>query len=95
MNSRLGFSIALQTDPEVFLIDEVLGVGDHSFLKKSQAAIRDKFKADTTVILISHDASVIGQVCSRAVWMNRGSILAEGLPADVSKIYEEATRAGS
>jgi lipopolysaccharide transport system ATP-binding protein len=92
MNSRLGFSIALQTDPDVFLIDEVLGVGDHAFLKKSQAAIRDKFKADTTVVLISHDAKTIADVCSRAVWMHRGEILAEGSPETVCKLYEERTR---
>ncbi len=88
MNARLGFSIALQTDPEVFLIDEILGVGDHAFLIKSQAAIREKFKSDTTVVLISHDARVIGDICSRAVWMNRGTILAEGDPADVCRSYE-------
>jgi lipopolysaccharide transport system ATP-binding protein len=93
MNSRLGFSIALQTDPEVFLIDEVLGVGDHAFLKKSQTAIRDKFKAGTTVVLISHDATVINDVCGRAVWMSQGSILAEGKPADVCQTYEDATKA--
>lgn len=92
MNSRLGFSIALQTDPDVFLIDEVLGVGDHAFRKKSQLAIRDKLKTDTTVVLISHDANTIAEVCSRAVWMHKGEILAEGAPVDVSKIYEEQTR---
>lgn len=88
MNARLGFSIALQTDPDVFLIDEVLGVGDHGFLLKSQAAIRDKFKSDTTVVLISHDARVIADICGRAVWMNRGEILASGDPAEVCKKYE-------
>jgi lipopolysaccharide transport system ATP-binding protein len=92
MNSRLGFSIALQTDPDVFLIDEVLGVGDHAFLLKSQAAIRDKFKADTTVILISHESKTISDVCSRAVWMHRGDILAEGAPETVCKLYEDRTR---
>jgi len=88
MNARLGFSIALQTDPDVFLIDEILGVGDHAFLLKSQAAIREKFKSDTTVVLISHDAQVIGDICTRAVWMNRGEILAEGTPSDVCRDYE-------
>jgi lipopolysaccharide transport system ATP-binding protein len=91
MNSRLGFSIALQTDPDIFLIDEVLGVGDHSFLLKSQAAIREKFRDDTTVILISHDAKVISEICQRAVWMNKGEILAEGAPQTVCKLYEERT----
>ncbi|MFA6961138.1 MAG: ATP-binding cassette domain-containing protein [Opitutaceae bacterium] len=90
MGARLGFSIALQTDPDVFLIDEILGVGDHAFLKKSQAAIREKFKDDTTVILISHEAHIIGEVCTRAVWMEKGIILAEGKPADVCKTYESA-----
>lgn len=88
MNARLGFSIALQTDPDVFLIDEVLGVGDHAFLQKSQAAIRDKFREDTTVVLISHDASVIAEMCGRAVWMERGQVLAEGAPRDVCLRYE-------
>jgi lipopolysaccharide transport system ATP-binding protein len=95
MNSRLGFSIALQTDPEVFLIDEVLSVGDHAFSKKSQAAIREKFKADTTVILISHEANTIQDVCSRAVWLNRGQILAEGAPETVCRTYDENTRAAT
>jgi lipopolysaccharide transport system ATP-binding protein len=88
MNARLGFSIALQTDPDVFLIDEVLGVGDHGFLMKSQAALQQKFKNDTTVVLISHDANIIGQICSRAVWMEKGTILAEGVPAEVCRVYE-------
>lgn len=92
MNSRLGFSIALQTDPDVFLIDEVLGVGDHAFLKKSQAAIREKFRDDTTVILISHDAKVVADICGRAVWMNKGDILAQGTPAEVCRTYEQNAR---
>ncbi len=88
MNARLGFSIALQTDPDVFLIDEILGVGDHGFLNKSREAIQKKFKSDTTVILISHEAKTISSICSRAVWMNKGNILAQGDPVDVCKTYE-------
>lgn len=88
MNARLGFSIALQTDPDVFLIDEVLGVGDHSFLMKSQDALKEKFKSETTVILISHDAQIISTICDRAIWMEKGQLLAEGAPEDVCKQYE-------
>lgn len=90
MNARLGFSIALQTDPDVFLIDEVLGVGDHSFLVKSQAAIREKFRDDTTVVLISHDARIIAEICKRAVWLERGQILGDGDPATVTQAYESS-----
>jgi lipopolysaccharide transport system ATP-binding protein len=88
MNARLGFATALQTDPDVFLIDEVLGVGDHGFLVKSQAALQQKFKSETTVVLISHDAKIISEICSRAVWMEKGTILAEGDPDEVCRIYE-------
>lgn len=90
MNARLGFSIALQTDPDVFLIDEVLGVGDHAFLVKSQAAIREKFRDDTTVVLISHDARIIAEICKRAVWLERGKILGDGDPATVTQAYESS-----
>ncbi len=90
MNARLGFSIAIQTDPDVFLIDEILGVGDRGFLVKSQQILRDKFKDDTTVVLISHDARIISEVCSRAVWMEKGRVLAEGLPRDVCTAYEDS-----
>jgi len=95
MNARLGFSIALQTDPDVFLIDEVLGVGDRGFLVKSQAAIREKFQGDKTVVMISHDARVITETCSRAVWMYRGEILANGMPAEVCRTYENALPGGN
>jgi len=91
MNARLGFSIGLQTDPDVFLIDEVLGVGDHGFLVKSQAALQQKFKSDTTVILISHDATTINSICNRAVWLQNGAILADGVPGDVCRLYETNT----
>ncbi len=90
MNARLGFSIALQTDPDVFLIDEVLGVGDHGFLMKSQHALKQKFRSDTTVVLISHDAKIISQICSRAIWINRGLIIKDGPSKEVCLEYEAA-----
>ncbi len=93
MNARLGFSTALQTDPDVFLIDEVLGVGDHAFQAKSRTAIREKFRDDKTVVLISHDARTIGQICNRAVWMNHGEILADGDPQAVCAAYENGQSA--
>ena len=90
MSARLGFSIALQTNPDVVLIDEVLGVGDHAFLTKSQAAIKERFGPEVTVVLISHDSRVVCEMCDRDVWMEKGAILQEGTPAYVSKIYEHA-----
>jgi lipopolysaccharide transport system ATP-binding protein len=88
MNVRLGFSVAMETDPDVLLIDEVLGVGDQVFMDKSSKALKEKFTGNRTVVLISHQPSNIKQLCSRAVWLERGTILAHGNPDEVVKFYE-------
>lgn len=87
MGVRLGFSVAMETDPDVLLVDEVLGVGDEVFAKKSEAALKEKFAGDRTVVLISHDAKTIKRMCTRAVWLEKGEILAEGNPAEVAAAY--------
>ena len=89
MNLRLGFSVAMETDPDVLLIDEVLGVGDEVFAKKSEEALRRKFSSDRTVVLISHDTETIKRLCTRAVWLEKGGILAEGAPAGVAAKYHQ------
>jgi len=94
MNMRLGFSVAMETDPDVLLIDEVLGVGDAAFSVKSEAALKEKFTSNRTVVLISHDASVINRMCERAVWLEKGKIMAEGNPAEVAEKYQLALAGG-
>jgi len=94
MNMRLGFSVAMETDPDVLLIDEVLGVGDAAFSAKSEAALKEKFTSNRTVVLISHDASVIQRMCERAVWLEKGRIMAEGNPAEVAGKYHLALARG-
>ena len=89
MNLRLGFSVAMETDPDVLLIDEVLGVGDEMFSKKSEAALKEKFTSDRTVVMISHDAGTIIRTCERAVWLERGQILADGNPVEVTEKYHQ------
>lgn len=89
MRVRLGFSVAMETDPDVFLIDEVLGVGDQVFAQKSSNALKEKFKGDRTVVLITHSAPTTRELCSRAVWLEQGTILAEGKPDDVMNFYQE------
>lgn len=90
MNLRLGFSVAMETDPDVLLIDEVLGVGDESFMARSEAALKEKFTSDRTVILISHDASIINRMCGRAVWLEKGRIMEVGNTATVTEKYQQA-----
>ncbi len=72
MLSRLGFAVAMQADPDVLLIDEVLAVGDVNFQEKSAAAIKARMDSGRTVVLITHDFGSVRKLCSRAVWIDRG-----------------------
>ncbi len=93
MSVRLGFSVAMETEPEVLLIDEVLGVGDARFMAKSQQAIREKFSSNHTVVLISHDAATIRKMCTRVVWIEKGRTIMEGDVETVASAYEAALNA--
>ncbi len=78
MLMRLGFSIAVETDPDILLIDEVLAVGDAEFQEKCYDRI-DAFKrAGRTIVFVTHDLESARRVASRAVWMGSGKILADG-----------------
>lgn len=69
MRARLGFSTAIQADPDVLLIDEVLGVGDEDFRAKSSAEIRRMIGADRAVVLVSHMMPVVKELCGRVAWI--------------------------
>lgn len=69
---RLGFSVAMQAEPEVLLIDEVLAVGDADFQKKSGDALRHRIHGGTTVVIVSQSEAQIRELCDCALWMDRG-----------------------
>ncbi len=88
MQARLGFSIAFQIEPDVLLIDEVLGVGDATFYRKSSQALRDRILArDKTVVMVSHQAPVLRELCDRAVWMDGGVSRATGAVEEILELY--------
>jgi len=89
MRARLGFAIALELSPDVLLIDEVLGVGDVEFSKKSMRVMRKKLLSDQTIVIVSHNANTIKKFCDRAVWIEDGVSLMEGNAVDVVDAYEE------
>ena len=91
---KLGFSVAMETDPDVLLIDEVLGVGDASFARKSQDALVARFSSRMTVIMISHDPGVISAFCNRAVWIDEGRTKMDGPPTEVAAAYLHASNSG-
>ena len=88
MKARLGFSVAFQLDPDVLLIDEVLGVGDAEFKAKSSQMMREKIRSDKTIVLVSHSPGTIRQLCDRAVWIDNGVTRAEGDTTEVLDCYE-------
>lgn len=83
MRARLGFSVAYHLNPDVILLDEVLGVGDEVFKKKSTEAMKERIKSDKTVVLVSHVVPLLREVCDRIVWIENGRTQAQG---DASKI---------
>ncbi|MCZ6784912.1 MAG: ABC transporter ATP-binding protein [Proteobacteria bacterium] len=98
MKARLGFATAFQIDPDVLLIDEVLGVGDAAFAEKSSGVLREKIRSHKTVVLVSHNAQRIRNLCDRAVWLDKGVTRAEGSTDEVitqySDFLEESSRSG-
>lgn len=88
MKARLGFAVGMQIQPDILLIDEVLGVGDAAFRQKSAEAMKDRIRSDQTVVLVSHNANTIRELCTRAVWIENGVTCAEGKADEVMTAYE-------
>ena len=87
MAMRLGFAIAVSVDAEILLIDEVLAVGDQAFQAKCLERIREIMAQGATIVLVTHDLNVARQLCSRALWLDRGHLLADGPSGQVVDAY--------
>ncbi len=84
---RLGFSVAIAIDPEVILIDEVLGVGDIGFARKSFERIQEYAKSGRTILFVSHDMSAISYFCHRVVRLDEGQVVGIGDPKETTEAY--------
>lgn len=89
MLARLGFAIAAHLECDILLIDEILGVGDQNFRKKSQAKIRELLGQDHTVILVSHSMEAIQEFSTRVLWLHKGRVQKYGDPQSVVREYQE------
>jgi len=87
MHLRLAFSVAIHTNPELLLIDEILAVGDESFQRKSGESLMRLIKGGVTTIFVSHQMSSVRKICQRAIWLDSGEIRAEGEPEKVVVEY--------
>ena len=87
MYVRLGFSIAINVNPDILVVDEVLSVGDEEFQRKSFDKFRDLKKAGKTIILVTHAMAVVKDLCDTATWLNKGSVVEVGGAARVVDAY--------
>lgn len=87
MYMRLAFSVAINVDADILLIDEILAVGDANFQTKCLNKMQEVKRAGTTIIIVSHSMAQIEQICDRAVWLNNGLIQKIGNVRDVSFAY--------
>jgi ABC-2 type transport system ATP-binding protein len=83
MYLRLAFSVAVHTDPDVFLVDEILAVGDEPFQKKCLAKIKELASAGKTLVVVSHDLDLVAHVCERGILLEHGSVVMDGPVGDV------------
>ena len=90
MRARLGFSVAMQADPDILLIDETLGVGDARFSRKSSRAMKRKIRSNKTIVLVSHNEKMIRKMCDRVVWIDKGHTVDQGETAPIMDAYMES-----
>jgi lipopolysaccharide transport system ATP-binding protein len=94
MQMRLAFATAVHTEPEILLIDEVLSVGDLAFQHKCLDRIGQFRRSGCSILLVSHESSVIQEMCDEALWLNKGRLMAHGATAAVVRQYVEHMRGG-
>jgi len=87
MISRLAFSTAIQVNPDILLVDEILSVGDLSFQEKSFNKMMEFKKRGKTIIFVSHSIEQIKNLCDYVIFLKDGKICSEGKPEDVVKEY--------
>lgn len=87
MYMRLGFAIAVNVDPDILLIDEVLAVGDEAFQKKCFEKLKSIQDSGKTIIFVSHDAEAVRSLCNQAILMDKGKVIASGAAGPVIDKY--------
>lgn len=92
MTARLGFSVAMDADPDILILDEVLSVGDESFQEKCLHRIQDVREHQATILLVSHSMKMIQSMCDRVVWLDHGQVMMVGDAHSVIEAYRSAQK---
>ncbi len=89
MIARLGFSIATHVQSDILVVDEVLAVGDYNFQQKCYRRMEQMLGTGKTLLFVSHDAEQVKKLCKRAVWLDHGTLMADGPSDEVCDAYLE------
>lgn len=88
MTMRLAFAVAIEIDPDILIVDEVLAVGDQAFQTKSLAKVRQLVENGKTMLAVSHSPAMIRELCRRALWLEHGRLMMDGNIDEVIRAYE-------
>jgi lipopolysaccharide transport system ATP-binding protein len=91
MTLRLAFSVALNLEPSILIVDEVLAVGDQAFQEKCFERILEFRRSGKTLLCVSHSPALLLQLCERAVWLDQGQVMMDGRVAEVLQAYSGHT----
>lgn len=89
MYVRLGFAVAINVDPDILLVDEVLAVGDEVFQRKCLSRVRQLQQEGRTILVVTHAADIVRQVCQRAIVLDHGRLVANAAPGEAIRIFRE------
>ncbi|MBO5374990.1 MAG: ABC transporter ATP-binding protein [Clostridia bacterium] len=92
MVARLGFAIAIDVEPDILLVDEILAVGDENFRLKCAQKIEELQKNGVTFIIVSHNMNQIKKLCQRTVWIENGKVVMQGDSIEVCDKYQEYSK---
>jgi lipopolysaccharide transport system ATP-binding protein len=92
MVARLGFAIATEVKPDILILDEVLSVGDESFKNKCKRRLKKFWNSNATILVVSHDLTLVKESCEQAIWLNRGQIQLMGESEEVVDAYLQAVK---
>jgi ABC-2 type transport system ATP-binding protein/lipopolysaccharide transport system ATP-binding protein len=93
MYVRLGFAIAVNLEPEILIVDEIVAVGDEEFQRRCLDYLHDLRERGTTIVVVSHSLAMIQQLCDRVAWLDHGRLVADGPAEEICERYLDAVNA--
>jgi lipopolysaccharide transport system ATP-binding protein len=92
MHLRLAFAVAINVDPDVLIVDEVLAVGDPAFQAQCMERVREFRRAGKTFLCVAHNRKALQELCDQAIWLEHGELVMQGSAAEVLEAYEHGVR---